>query len=395
MFSLNFTIIPFTEIPHFFCDKCKFYTFFKIDLHQHYKSKHNLQPTNKQLQPKNKQKSATSNEIYACDLCFYEAEAKAELKNHYKIKHNIEANEIHIKSTKVSKIVNNLSPLTAKAKAAAISNKTTNATSNKNIKIQANVTTTPDYPNGLNCRKCHEVFYWRNKLYEHYKLHNAEEAALKQEKQLMKMQNKTSNLYAQNTKNSKSSKTSTALTSTFTAAPSIAQTSLETTNPNATITTTSNCNLDSLALNVTTPNSSSLNSTLAPLTPSSSSTYTLPSDAIPQIVETELTIENDMDFDFNGDEDALFGDFDDDVDVENDSDDNDTEFRNVLLTSDDDFDDMLEEQNSLNMSDSGGGMSGIGATTTQSFCAHCQKSFLSQYQFENHMFVHRGKLILY
>lgn len=224
-------------------------------------------------------------------------------------------------------------------------------------------------------------------------MHNAEEAALKQEKQLMKIQNKTANttnLYTQNTnKNIKSTKTSTAQTSTLI---SSAQTLMETTSSNAII-TTSNTNLDTLALNVTATNNSALNSTLAPLTPSSSSTYTLPSDAIPQIVETELTIENDMDFDFNGDEDALFGDFDDDVDVENDSDDNDTEFRNVLLTSDDDFEDMLEEQNSLNLTDTGGIVSGMGmgTTTTQSYCAHCQKSFLSQYQFENHMFVHRGE----
>ncbi|XP_065367956.1 uncharacterized protein LOC135960566 [Calliphora vicina] len=369
--NLKNHMLTHNEIPHFFCDQCKFYTFFKIDLHQHYKSKHNLQPTNKQLQPKNKQRAA--NELYACDLCFYESETKSDIKRHYKVKHNIEANEIHLKPTKVPTLNSKLSPLSAKAKAAAIvSNATTAAAaSSKNVKICSIEQTTPDYPNGLNCRKCHEVFYWRNKLYEHYKLHNAEEAALKQEKQIVKVQNKpTSNLYQNKAKNSKTPSVQT-----------IIHAQLETTNsPNYS-------SLDSLtALNVTTPNNTTHN-LIAPLTPSSSSTYTLPSDAIPQIVETEQTIENDMDFDFNGDDDALFGDFDDDVDVENDSDDNDTEFRNVLLTSDDDFDDLLQEQNSLNNAT---GEAATTATTRESYCAHCQKSFLSQYQFENHMFVHRG-----
>ncbi|XP_037811361.1 uncharacterized protein LOC119603409 [Lucilia sericata] len=365
-------MLTHNEIPHFFCDQCKFYTFFKIDLHQHYKSKHNLQPTNKQLQPKNKQK--TPNEFYACDLCFYETDNKPDMKTHYKVKHNIEANEIHLKPTKVEKLNTKLSPLTAKAKAAAIVSKATTATTSKNLKIRLNEETTPDYPNGLNCRKCHEVFYWRNKLYEHYKLHNAEEAALKQEKQYIKVQNKPTtagNLYQNKTKSSP--KTQTIQTQ------SVTQALMETNQ------SPSYSSLDSLtALNVSTPNNTTLNA-IAPLTPSSSSTYTLPSDAIPQIVETEQTIENDMDFDFNGDDDALFGDFDDDVDVENDSDDNDTEFRNISLTSDDDFDDMLQEQNNLNS-----GLSTMAPNTSQSYCSHCQKSFLSQYQFENHMFVHRG-----
>lgn len=268
-----------------------------------------------------------------------------------------------------------MSPLSAKAKAAAIVTKaTTAAASSKNVKIRSIEQTTPDYPNGLNCRKCHEVFYWRNKLYEHYKLHNAEEAALKQEKQIIKVQNKpTSNLYQNKAKTSKT--------------PSV-QTQTVTHAQLDTINSPTYSSLDSLtALNVTTPNNTTHN-LIAPLTPSSSSTYTLPSDAIPQIVETEQTIENDMDFDFNGDDDALFGDFDDDVDVENDSDDNDTEFRNVLLTSDDDFEDILQEQNSLNNATS---EAATAATTRESYCAHCQKSFLSQYQFENHMFVHRGE----
>ena len=335
-------------------------------MHQHYKSKHNLQPTSKQLQPKNKQKPVK--EVYSCDLCFYQCDLKVDLKRHYTNKHNIEAGDIHLKPTLVEKSNASLSPLSAKAKAAATVTSVTATASSKNVKIQPIEKSSPDYPNGLNCRKCHEVFYWRNKLYEHYKLHNAEEAALKQEKQFAKVQHKqTSNLYPSKTKSLKTQMQTI-----------ISQSQLDSTN------TSTYTNMDTLALNVTPTNAMNTISSMAPLTPSSSSTYTLPSDAVPQIVETDQTIENDMDFDFNGDDDALFQDFDDDVDVENDSDENDSEFRNVLLTSDDDFEDMLQDQNNFQNAD---------AVTSESYCAHCQKGFLSQYQFENHMFVHRGEHI--
>lgn len=359
--------MPFTllEIPHFFCDQCTFYTFFKIDLHQHYKSKHNLHPTNKQLQPKNKQK--TLKQVYSCDLCLFEADYKLDLKRHYLSKHKIDTNESHFKAATVENISAGTATYKSQTKRAAAVVQT------KNVRIKPIEQTTPDYPNGLNCRKCNEVFYWRNKLYEHYKLHNAEEAALKQEKQLIKVQNKLQ---------SQKAKPLAIITQTQQQPPQqqqqqqyqnvISQPILEQT-------TTTYTNMDSLSLTLTS-NTAALN-TMAPLTPSSSSTYTLPSDAIPQIVETDQTIENILDFDFNGD--ALFEDFDDDVDVENDSDNNDHEFRNVSLTSDDDFEEMLQEQNNPHNADA----------PTESYCPHCQKNFLSQYQFENHMFVHRGVLI--
>lgn len=291
------------------------------------------------------------------------------MKKHYKAKHNVEANEIHIKPTKVERIKSKYSPLAAKAKAAAIVSKPATAETVKTAKLGE---PTPDYPNGLNCRKCQKLFFWRNKLYEHYKMHSAEEAALKQAKQIVKVQTKTtsSNSSPQKVKSVRTPLNQIAKTT---------QSQLDAAN------TSTYTSLGTLPLSVSATSVNALH-VAAPLTPSSSSTYTLPSDAVPQIVETDQTIENVMDFEFSCDDDALFEDFDDDVDVGHNSDDNDSELRNLLLTSDDDFDDMMQYpgQNSLKNASSS-------LPTSAPFCALCQKQFLSQYQYENHMFVHRGK----
>ncbi|XP_075167413.1 uncharacterized protein LOC142239507 [Haematobia irritans] len=497
-------MLTHSEIPHFFCEQCNFYTFFKIDLHQHYKNKHNIQPTSKQLQPKNKQNRTsevdmdpeTKNAIvqkieryarsprlvYSCDICFYECDLKYEIRRHYLAKHRMQVQDIQQRLTRsCAKNIQPISILTTSvpvSTAASVVNETPQTQSltvtNAKVKVNCNKNLTPvssveepqmpDYINGLNCRKCNEVFFYRNKLYEHYKLHSAAEEALRQQKQVAKQIQKQTQINCipqqavqiqptissetqlslqiqdtieANTQNPQQQQTdSLHLQLQLPANIQLQQpehsdlqlevqqpadtqlqiqqdvqlhrqqqdTQLQLQNPTdiqiqypeqtalqailpqpllpqphqeVVITTTpldntsslqTFNNVDPISL-VLTPNNTTLNNhSAAPLTPSSSSTYTLPSDAIPQIVEMEQTIETDMDFDFNGD--ALFEDFDD-VDVENEADD-------IVLTSDDDFDDMLKEQ---------------GETQTQtatSYCAQCQKSFISQYQFENHMFLHRG-----
>ncbi|XP_058979482.1 uncharacterized protein LOC101894807 [Musca domestica] len=422
--ELKTHMLTHNEIPHFFCDHCSFYTFFKIDLNQHYKSKHNIQPTNKQLQPKNKpttqiERFARSPKlVYSCDICFYECDLKYEIKRHYLAKHCMNVQDIQQRPTRTGITNNTLiqpvsnktmrsSPTTSTASSLSGGSpqKTSSVNISNNINNTMNTTTAeedpmlPDYLNGLNCRKCNEVFFYRNKLYEHYKLHSAQEEA---EKQLQKQETKTPStvkqVQEQTTGNSLDLQPTETLLpmqqQNITTEPQI---QLQYQEPNQTpqthqiqvlqqlpqqeevvitttpldnsLTTSFNNVVDPMTL-VLTPNTT-LSNAVAPLTPSSSSTYTLPSDAIPQIVEMEQTIETDMDFDFNGD--ALFEDFDD---VENSSDDND--MRNLALTSDDDFDDVLKEQSESQ------------TETATSYCAQCQKSFLSQYQFENHMFLHRG-----
>uniref|UniRef100_A0A1I8NMD0 Uncharacterized protein n=1 Tax=Stomoxys calcitrans TaxID=35570 RepID=A0A1I8NMD0_STOCA len=501
-------MLTHNEIPHFFCENCSFYTFFKIDLHQHYKSKHGIQPTNRQLQPKNKQTRASEVDmdpqtkkavvqkieryarsprlVYSCDICFYECDLKYEIRRHYLSKHRMQLQDFQQRPTRSSltaaiqpisftNIVESSPPAPPAAPATPKENATNN---NKIVKIRVNSVNKnakaveavnpsameepqlPDYINGLNCRKCNEVFFYRNKLYEHYKLHTAAEEALRQQKKAAKKQTGKSlpnsqiqqttplvestlgyqqqeteatqlhlqqqtdvNLQLQQQDNTlvlqqqslqteaplqipqqeaalqmsepqniqmqlpeetqippelqmqynQDSQTHQTHLQVLPQLPQPHQEVVITTTPldNA-IQTTFN-NVDAMSLVLTSNTNTMSNNPAAPLTPSSSSTYTLPSDAIPQIVEMEQTIETDMDFDFNGD--ALFEDFDD-VDVENESDDND--LRNIVLTSDDDFDDMLKEQGETQIQ------------TTTSYCAQCQKTFLSQYQFENHMFLHRG-----
>lgn len=461
-------------------------------MHQHYKSKHNIQPTNKQLQPKNKQSRSSEADmdpqtknaivqkieryarsqrlVYYCNICCYECDLKYEIKRHYLAKHRMTVQDVQQRPARSNQ--RNIQPISNIAPTEAAPNPPVNETQfqlapKAKTKSVTNANNTvedpllPDYINGLNCRKCNEVFFYRNKLYEHYKLHSAEEEAMRQQSQVLKAQ-----------KNSKANGTTAQETQILPTPPpqqhteaqiqlqqqtetqiqlqQQAETQIQlqqqtetqmqlqqqtetqiqlpqqeqpenqlllqqqqqtetqvhvqqqtemqiqyqeqqsqlqqlqilqqlpqphqevviTTTPLDNSITTFN-NVDPMSL-VLTPNNNTLNNPAAPLTPSSSSTYTLPSDAIPQIVEMEQTIETDMDFDFNGD--ALFEDFDD-VDVENESDDN---LRNIVLTSDDDFDDMLEQSDTQ-------------SRTTPLYCAQCQKTFLSQYQFENHMFLHRGE----
>ncbi|XP_061401779.1 zinc finger protein 236-like [Musca vetustissima] len=448
--ALKNHMLTHNEIPHFFCDHCSFYTFFKIDLNQHYKSKHNIQPTNKQLQPKNKPTptttATTTKLVYGCDICFYECDLKYEIKRHYQAKHRMNVQDIQQRPTRTgltnntivqpishTKVSSTVSVAASAAPSSSSSSSVTSTassmtgspakTSKMNLNNSLNNNTTeedamlPDYLNGLNCRKCNEVFFYRNKLYEHYKLHSAQEEAAKQQKQTTKMQKTVNNIQQQQQQQQELSQQLQEQTVAATATNHLHLTQNEThlampqqqqnltqepqiqlqyqepvnqpqqphlqvlqqlpqqevvitTTPlDNSLTSSFNNVVDPMTL-VLTPNTT-LNNSVAPLTPSSSSTYTLPSDAIPQIVEMEQTIETDMDFDFNGD--ALFEDFDD---VENSSDDND--MRNLALTSDDDFDDVLKEQSESQ------------TETATSYCAQCQKSFLSQYQFENHMFLHRG-----
>uniref|UniRef100_A0A1A9WWV2 Protein krueppel n=1 Tax=Glossina brevipalpis TaxID=37001 RepID=A0A1A9WWV2_9MUSC len=103
-FELKAHMLSHSGIPHFFCDTCTFYTFFKMDLCQHYRNKHNIQPTNIQLQPKNKQskeilqsKKEEMKHLYTCDLCLFESADKLVLKRHYFENHQIPVKEIHLR----------------------------------------------------------------------------------------------------------------------------------------------------------------------------------------------------------------------------------------------------------------------------------------------------------
>uniref|UniRef100_A0A1B0C5P8 Uncharacterized protein n=1 Tax=Glossina palpalis gambiensis TaxID=67801 RepID=A0A1B0C5P8_9MUSC len=90
--ELKAHMLSHNELPHFFCDNCTFYTFFKEDLHQHYRSRHNIQPTSPQLQPKNKQ----FKEIRQSNFCVVKSSSKLQFKHHYFENHSIHANEIHV-----------------------------------------------------------------------------------------------------------------------------------------------------------------------------------------------------------------------------------------------------------------------------------------------------------
>lgn len=120
---------------------------------------------------------------------------------------------------------------------------------------------------------------------------------------------------------------------------------------------------------------------------------TIPADDMPVVDGDDIVIDNNnisLDFDAEN----LFEEFDEDVEVgdEDDEDDEDAENddendnndaaadQNLLLTSDDDDVDDFDDEQSKHLQ--------------KPYCIYCNKKFTSQYKFENHMFVHRGKCII-
>ncbi|XP_037890952.1 zinc finger protein 711 isoform X3 [Glossina fuscipes] len=110
--ELKAHMLSHNELPHFFCDNCTFYTFFKEDLHQHYRSRHNIQPTSPQLQPKNKQfkevrqSNRNREETNRHDFCVVKSSSKLQFKHHYFENHSIHANEIHVTPKIVDSLMN-------------------------------------------------------------------------------------------------------------------------------------------------------------------------------------------------------------------------------------------------------------------------------------------------
>lgn len=424
--QLKTHMLSHNEIPHFFCDQCTFYTFFKIDLTQHYKTKHKLQPTQKQLQPKNKvrphDKSGDLKHIYACDLCLFETRIKSHLRRHYLSQHQEEATEVQLRPTIDESAVltsPDISPPESPPK-------------------QHGKALRPDYPKGLNCKKCSKTFYWREKLKDHYRQHGLEESNSSVDAEVVG---------AATTGGLEISAPGTSLLKHNTFQYHLPQ--HDSNNVNTVINTNIghnnyNSNVDanvmdaqaivdaavaeaqaasmqmSLHMNQPAPDiimdipvATTISTTTVPMDSTVNANEVngiqqqavtvmagyacpqIPSDAIPQVVETDTTIDNsELDFVFN---DALFEDFEEDEneDEENEEDDG-TDFQDLLLTSDDDFDEMLQDQQQQQQqqqrdtSIEGGSAAAANSNNYQPYCVHCNRKFLSQYQFENHMFVHRG-----
>lgn len=291
----------------------------------------------------------------------------------------------------------------------------------------------PDYPKGLNCKKCSKTFYWREKLKDHYRQHGLEEgngigaattdsiqmsapgtSLLKHntfQYHLPQHDNNNVNTIIDATNIGHNNSYNSTVDANVIDAQAIVdaavaeaqaasmQMNLQMNQPapdiimdipvaTTTISTTTTMPLDS------TVNASDVNSMQqqAVTVMSGYACPQIPSDAIPQVVETDTTIDNsELDFVFN---DALFEDFEEDEneDEENEEDDG-TDFQDLLLTSDDDFDDMLQDQQQQQHDAGGeaGSAAAVNSSNYQPYCVHCNKKFLSQYQFENHMFVHRGR----
>ncbi|XP_053963061.1 uncharacterized protein LOC128866388 isoform X2 [Anastrepha ludens] len=412
-------MLTHNEIPHFFCDQCTFYTFFKIDLTQHYKTKHKLQPTQKQLQPKNKVRPLDQpgdlKHIYACDLCLFETRIKSHLRRHYLSQHQEEATEVQLRPT---------------IDESAVLPHTQNSPSDS-PPMQRGKALRPDYPKGLNCKKCAKTFYWRDKLKDHYRQHNLDEGngidnSISEAliptavdntapgTSLLKHNTMQYHMPTHNENNANTLLNASIADSNYTtngeptvvdahaivdAAVAEAQAAAMQINmqmnapapdiimdiPVAATNSTSTVTMDAAA------SASGGNSIQQQQPVSVMAGYActqIPSDAVPQIVETDTTIDNsELDFVFN---DALFEDFEEDEneDEENEEDDG-TDFHDLLLTSDDDFDDILHDQQQQRDT-SVAGAEASNVSNYQPYCVHCNKKFLSQYQFENHMFVHRG-----
>uniref|UniRef100_A0A0A1WMN7 Zinc finger protein 550 n=1 Tax=Zeugodacus cucurbitae TaxID=28588 RepID=A0A0A1WMN7_ZEUCU len=414
--QLKTHMLSHNEIPHFFCDQCTFYTFFKIDLTQHYKTKHKLQPTQKQLQPKNKvrpaDKSGDFKHIYACDLCLFETRIKSHLRRHYLSQHQEEATEVQLRPT-----IDESAVLTVPE----ISQPESSKKSGKSLR--------PDYPKGLNCKKCSKTFYWREKLKDHYRQHGLEESnnidatvgggldisgpgtsLLKHNTFQYHMPQHDSNSVNSmlNTNLSHNNYNSNVDASVLEAQAIVDAAVAEAQAASMQINLQMNQPAPDIIMDI--PVATTISTTTVPMDATGNASDVhgmqqqavnvmggyacpqIPSDAIPQVVETDTTIDNsELDFVFN---DALFEDFEEDEneDEENEEDDG-ADLQDLLLTSDDDFDDMLQEQQQQQQLDESGVAAGDASTnssTYQPYCVHCNKKYLSQYQFENHMFVHRG-----
>ncbi|XP_017466328.1 PREDICTED: uncharacterized protein LOC108359139 [Rhagoletis zephyria] len=418
--KLKTHMLTHNEIPHFFCDQCAFYTFFKIDLTQHYKTKHKLQPTQKQLQPKNKvrphEQPTDAKHIYACDMCLFETRIKSHLRRHYLSQHQEEATEVQLRPT-----IDESATLSQLQTSPPDSPP---GTPGKPLR--------PDYPKGLNCKKCSKTFYWREKLKDHYRQHGCGEgrsvdnrigeglmssainisgpgtSLLKQNTMQYQIATNeannvnallTANIDGHNNYNANSESAIIDAQALVDAAVAEAQAAAMQINVQMT------APAPDIIMDI--PVAATISTTTVPMEtvvsasnvngiPQEQEQYhhhqqsvavmagyacqQIPSDAIPQVVETDTTIDNsELDFVFN---DALFEDFEEDEneDEENEEDDG-IDFQDLILTSDDDFDDILQDQQQRDS---------FNANNYQPYCVHCNKKFLSQYQFENHMFVHRG-----
>lgn len=115
---------------------------------------------------------------------------------------------------------------------------------------------------------------------------------------------------------------------------------------------------------------------------------TIPADGMPVVDGDDIVIDNNnisLDFDaenlfedFEEEEDDTVADEEDEADNEDENDNNDAATdQNLLLTSDDDDVDDFDDEQSKHLQ--------------KPYCIYCNKKFTSQYKFENHMFVHRGK----
>ena len=268
----------------------------------------------------------------------------------------------------------------------------------KQTPIARNRVQRPDYPNGMNCKKCDRVFYWYHYLREHYKRHSEEEALAKALNE-HGIEHTTSNQQQQTTSSAEQQQT----TSNAEQDQVLIHAALdfEMNNAAAGATTTEKHNNNSINNNNSNNNNNLIFTTLQEqheqqqnqheqqhlqqedptaskgyVNTANNSTFHIPSDAIPQIVETDNIIDNDIDFDFN--DDALFGDFDNDVNSADDGNNDVEDFQDLLMTSDDDFEELISDRSESE------------AAQQRLNCTHCNKSFFSQYQFENHMFVDRG-----
>ncbi|XP_067627903.1 uncharacterized protein [Eurosta solidaginis] len=429
--KLKTHMLTHNEIPHFFCDQCSFYTFFKIDLTQHYKTKHKVQPTQKQLQPRNRikpnEKPIDIKHVYACDLCLYETRVKSHLRRHYLSQHQEQATEVQLRPTIDESIIMSQREPTPQPDSPS---------------RQHGKSLRPDYPKGLNCKKCLKTFYWRDKLKDHYRQHslNDDNSTDTNAIGIAVMANSLMENNAPGTSLLKNSAIHYQIASTHDA-----------NNVNAMINTEiGQCNfanngepsvMDEQAIvdavvaqaeaaamqmnvQITAPApdiimdipvAATISTTTVPMDgpvgvsdgnggggvciqqpPATVAVMAggyacqqIPSDAIPQIVETDTTIDNsELDFVFN---DALFEDFEEENEDEEHEEDDGEDFQDLLLTSDDDFEDLLQDQQQQHDNKmTGGGPEKMNISTYQPYCVHCNKKFLSQYQFENHMFVHRG-----
>uniref|UniRef100_A0A1B0FJX4 Uncharacterized protein n=1 Tax=Glossina morsitans morsitans TaxID=37546 RepID=A0A1B0FJX4_GLOMM len=299
--ELKVHMLSHNELPHFFCDNCTFYTFFKEDLHQHYRSKHNIQPTSPQLQPKNKHfkeirqshkgGEKTKQHVYACNLCLFESSSKLQFKHHCFENHQIHANEIYV-TPKIGRQIDDIYVY-----------------NNQNVYLVDSLMNAPTQFTLIvqNTAK---------------RLHRAK----------------------------------------FDCPKDIPPDCKEIVQGGPSSETTSN----DMGMTQTTDQAS--------LVATSVKQPAHVTTGAERSVEKQKTINKTDALDFGND--TLFEDFDDVKSVNNEK---KTNFHELRLTPDDNFDD---EKNNVNNSEQL-------RQYPVSFCVHCQKNFLSQYEFENHVFIRR------